>query len=85
MFIESNKRQSAASIDQPFTKQKNFKPVQIQSTYRRQNKCDSKFEFGFRKGRKHFGEKEEMLVTSIFSFSQTVFKRPLSRGSLSRN
>ena len=25
-------------------------------------------------GRKHFGKKEKMLVTSVFSFSQNVFK-----------
>ena len=28
---------------------------------------------GFWKGRKHYGEKEHMLVTSIFSFSHDVF------------
>ena len=57
-----------------------FLLVQIQSTCRRRNKCDSKFEFRFRKGRNIL---EDMLVTSIFSFSQNVkFFRGLPQGSL---
>ena len=30
--------------------------------------------------KKHFGKKEKMLVTRIFSFSQSVFKRLLPWG-----
>ena len=33
-------------------------------------------------GRKHFGKKEKMLVTSIFSFSQNVSKSLLSQGEI---
>ena len=46
----------------------------------RKNKCDSKTEICFGKGRKNCGEKEKMLVTSIFSFTHNAFKRLLSQG-----
>ena len=36
-----------------------------------------KLNFCLEKGRKDCGEKEKMLVTSLFSFSHNVFKRLL--------
>ena len=39
-----------------------------------------KNEIRFWEGRKHFGKKEKMLVTSIFSISQNVFRNRLPRG-----
>ena len=53
----------------------------LETICRRQNKCGSKIEIGFEKGRKHCGKKEKMLVTSIFSFSYNVLNKSFS-GSL---
>ena len=49
--------------------------VQIESICRQQNKCNLKTEILSGIGRKPCGEKEKMLINSIFSFSHNVFKR----------
>ena len=41
------------------------------------DKGENTFGKGENAGEKTFWEKEKMLVTSIFSFSQNVFKRPI--------
>ena len=43
-------------------------------------KCRSNDDLCYWLDRKHCGEKEKMLVTSIFSFSHNVFRRPLFQG-----
>ena len=68
-----------------FTKQQNCGLVEIESICRRQIECDSKTEISFGKGRKHRGEKEKMLVTSIFSFSHNVFQGFCVRVAKSRD
>ena len=65
---------------QLFTKRQNFQPVQIENICKRQNECNLNTEILFEKGEKHCGEKEEMLVTSIFSFPHNVFKSVLFQG-----
>ena len=56
-----------------WTKLKPFEDVKIN---------DSKIKICFGKGRKNFGKKEEILVTSIFSSSYNVFKNLLFPGLL---
>ena len=64
-----------------FTKRQIFRHIQIESICRQQNRYDTKTEICFEtERRKHCGEKEKMLVTSIFSFSHNVFKRLHSEG-----
>ena len=41
---------------------------------------EKKIEIGVGKGRKHCGKRRKMLLTSIFSFSLNVFKRPFCQG-----
>ena len=65
---------------QPFIKRKTVRPLQIQSTCRQQNGCDSKTGFCLGEDRKHSGKIRKMLVNSIYSFSQNVFKSPLPNG-----
>ena len=62
------------------TKQRNITPDKTESTCRRQNKRDWKIKICVEMGRKHCGEKEKMLVTSVFSFSHNVFKRLIYQG-----
>ena len=46
------------------------------------DKHESKIEFCFGTGRKHYGKKEKMLVSSIFSFSHIFFQKASFPGSL---
>ena len=63
-----------------FAKWRTFRLVQIESICRwQQKKCDKTIQICLGKGRKQL-EKEEMLVTSIFSFSHNVFLKLLSQG-----
>ena len=57
----------------------NFGLVQIESICKRQDKYDTKTKICFGKSRKTLSEKEKMLVTRIFSISNSVFKRLLSQ------
>ena len=54
-----------------FTKRQNFSPFQVKSICRRQNHCGSKLLF---ERVETLLQKEKMLVTSIFSVSNSVFK-----------
>ena len=65
-----------------FTKRQNFGLDQIECICRRQNKCDSKIKICFIEREENIFGKEENAVTSIFSFSQNVFKKPSFSGSL---
>ena len=49
-----------------FTKRQNFRPVQIQSIRRQQNKCDQKIEICLGKGRKHGGYQHFLLFPQCF-------------------
>ena len=58
-----------------FTRQQNFSLIQIQSIFRRHIKILLKtFNLSLIIGKKTSWEKEEMLVTSIFSVSQQYFQ-----------
>ena len=54
---------------------KSFRYTQIEGICKHKNEYDSEVE----KGLKTLWEKEKMLVTSIFSFSFSVFERLLSK------
>ena len=58
---------------QLFSGQRNFRPVQIQRTCRRQNKCNEKIEICFGNGRKHSGKGEKCC---IFLFPKCFQKPP---------
>ena len=51
-----------------FTTQRSYSPAQIESTCRRQNKCDSKTEICFWKGRKHFGKRRKCCLPAFSPF-----------------
>ena len=53
----------------------NFRPFQIEKACRRQLFSKVKMMESSPKGKKNPWEKEKLLVTSIFFFSQSVFKR----------
>ena len=58
----------------------NFRLFRTESVCRRQFQIWRKWQKTIQTGRKHCGEKEKLLVTSNFSFSQSVFKRLVSKG-----
>ena len=49
-----------------FTKQQTFRLVEIQRTCRRKNKCDTKIENYFGKGRKHCGKRRKCCYKNVF-------------------
>ena len=59
-----------------FTKQQNFRLVQIQRICRQRNRFRLKIENYLLEGRKLLWKKVKMLVTSIFSFSHNASKNP---------
>ena len=52
----------------PLYKHQNFGPVQIENICRQQNKCDSKTEICFGKGRKHCGKKRKCWLPAFSPF-----------------
>ena len=63
-----------------FTKQQNFKPVQIQSSCIRQNDSDSKIEICVGKNRKHCGKRRKFWLPAFSPFPTMFSKAFLSRG-----
>ena len=66
---------------QLFTKRQNFRPVQIQSIYRQQNKCDQKTEF-VSGGVKNIVGKGENAGNQHFLLSPKCFQKAPFPGSL---
>ena len=62
-----------------FTKRQNSRLVQIQSPCRRQNKCDSKFEYFGGKGRKHFGQRRKCWLPAFSPFPKMFSKASFLR------
>ena len=63
-----------------FTKQQNFRLVQIQSICRRQNKSDSKIEICVGKSRKHCGKRRKCWLPAFSPFPIMLSKAFFSRG-----
>ena len=82
-IFQGVKHRTTGLMSQLFTKQQNFRPVQIESICRRHFKWELKIEICFGKGRK-LVEKVKMLVSSIFFFSHKIFKSFLYRVVMSR-
>ena len=57
----------------------NFRLFQTEWVCRRQFQIWQKWQKVIQTGRKHCGEKEKLLITSNFSFSHSVFIRPVSQ------
>ena len=72
-------------IDQLFSKQQNFRPVQIKRICRRQNKCDSKIEIYCIKGRKHCRKRGKCWLPAFSSFPTMFSKGFLYRVIKSRD
>ena len=58
----------------------NFGLFQTERVCRRQFQIWQKWQKVIQMGRKHYGKKEKLLITSNFSFSHSVFKRLVSQG-----
>ena len=67
LYLQCLKMLHCVVSGQLFTKLQNSRLAQIQSPCRRQNNVTrkSKFEICFKKGRKHFGKREKMLVSLL--------------------
>ena len=65
-----------------FTKRQNFRLVQIESTCRRQNKCDSKIEIVFGWVENILGKRRKCWLPAFSPFAQNVFKSLHFQGSL---
>ena len=58
----------------------NDRLVQIESTCRQQNTCDSNFEFCFRKGRKHTLKRRKCWLSTFHPFLEMFSKRLFLKG-----
>ena len=57
-----------------FTKQHNFRPVQIESNCRLHNKCEAKFEICVWKGIKHCGNRRKCWLPAFSPFPSMFLK-----------
>ena len=68
-----------------FTKQQNFKLVNIESICRQYDKCDQKIEICVWKGRKHWGKRRKCWLPAFSPFPTVFSKAFFSRGVKSRD